>query len=422
MSILARAATNVREVRGADPLLPWGDSTPPTLASLGSPAAGTTVTEKSALQVAAVYGSVSLLADAVATLPLKQYRGKGSNKKEIDPSPVVEDPYAEITQQDWLTQTMFSEELRGNFYGRVIDRDKNLYPTQIKPIHPDDARVTRARSGPTKGQPEYRFEGELVSIDDVFHIRSNSVAGSLVGLNPIEVCRNSIGLARAADLAAGTWFSNSSMPAGALEVEGALNEEETLQLARQWMMVHQGIGQMNMPAVLTEGTKFNPIAVNPKDMQFLESRQFTAAEISGLIYRVPPHMLGIVDRTTSWGMGIQQQELGFVRNTLLAKVKRIEVAFNRILPKGQHVKFDLRHRLEGDTLQRLQGYMLERTMALRTINEQRVAEGWPPLDVVLYPWADDPMAPLNSAQNGSLAVHIGGSGDGQQAPVGANNP
>jgi HK97 family phage portal protein len=411
-----------RERRGADPTAPWGNSTPPTNGMLSSPVAGTVVTEKSALQVAAVYGSVSLLADAVATLPVRQYRGSADRKKEVDLSPVVEQPFCEITQQDWLTQGMFSLKLRGNIYGEVIERDADLFPLQIKLIHPDNVRVDRVRSGPQKGQLEYRFDGKPVRLDDVFHIRGPSVPGAPTGLNPIEVCRNSFGLARAGDLAAGSWFANASMPAGALEVQGALGDDEILALARQWMATHQGIGQMNMPAVLTEGTKFNPIAVTPKDSQWIESRGFTASEISGLIFRVPPHMLGIVDRTTSWGMGIQQQELGFVRNTLLTDIERFQEAFNRILPPNQWIRFDLRHRLQGDTLQRMQAYNYERMIGLRSVNEIRPDEDLPPLDTTKYPWADDPMAPLNSAHNGAGPAAGPPNADEQQPPPGSNAP
>lgn len=411
------------ERRNADPRAEWGNSTPPSNGMLGGQVAGVNISEKTALQVAAVFGSVALLADAVSTLPLNQYRGKGAKKKQIDPAPIVAQPFEEISLQDWLVQGVFSLKLRGNVYGHVISRDKLFYPTQIKPIHPDQVRVDRVRSGPAKGQLEYRFDNKVVPIDDVFHMRGFSMPGQIVGMNPIEVCRNSFGLAHAANLMAASWYQNSSIPAGTLEVEGTLSEEEVLQLARQFMMVHQGIGQANLPAVLTEGTKFNAISITPEDMQFLESRQFSSSEISGLIFRVPPHMLGIVDRTTSWGMGIQQQELGFVRNALLSDLVRFQSAFNQILPPNEWVRFDLRHRLQGDTLQRMQEYMLERTMGLRPVNQIRADEDWAPLDAEKYPWADDPMAPLNSAQNGSLAVHIGGSSDGQQAPpAGGNQP
>ena len=365
---------------------------------LGSPAAGVSVTESTALQLAAVWGSVGLLADAVSTLPLHQYRGKGLKAKQINPSPLIVQPYSELSLQDWLIEGMLSLGLRGNFYGHVISRDDLLFPTQIAPVHPDQVSVLRNKR---TGDIEYRFANDLIPTDDVFHVRWMSIPGSVTGLSPIEACKNTFGSARASDLYGNSFFANSALPSGTIEVDGDLDEDEALKLARAWNQAHQGINAAHLPAVLTGGARFNALSITPDDAQFLQTKQYTAGEISGLIYRIPPHMLGIVDRTTSWGTGIEQQELGFVRNTLGAWLKKWQAAFNRCVPEGQHVKFDLRDRLRGDTLQRMQAYQIERMIGLRSVNEMRPEEGWEPLDPTKYPQADDPFAPLASATSGA---------------------
>lgn len=297
MSILRTLEQRGVERRGANGALPWGDTTPPSNGMLGSPVAGTAVSEKTALQLAAVYGSVGVLADAVSTLPLGLLNSVGPVRKQLPPSPLITKPFSEISLIDWLTQFTISLALRGNFFGQIVERDPNLYPTQIKPVHPDDARVRRLPSGAV----EYRYFGRVVKPADVFHVRYLSSAGALAGLNPIEYLRNTFGLARAAELYGGSFFSNSAMPSGTIEVEGDLDEDETQALAASWRQMHQGIGQANLPAVLTGGATFKPITINPDDAQFLESRQFSQSEIAGMIFRIPPHMIGIVDRTTSWG-------------------------------------------------------------------------------------------------------------------------
>ena len=115
---------------------------------LGGAVAGTNVTEKTALQVAAVYGSVGVLSDAFATLPIQLYNTLDPARQRILPStPLLAQPYAEISLTDWLVQFITSLAVRGNFYGQIIARDQNLYPTQIKPVHPDHVRVRRSPSG-----------------------------------------------------------------------------------------------------------------------------------------------------------------------------------------------------------------------------------------------------------------------------------
>jgi HK97 family phage portal protein len=354
----------------------WGDSTPPTNGSLGGAAAGTIINEKTALQVAAVYGSVGVLSDAIATLPLELKSSTDpASRRALPPSPLLQQPYSEISRMDWLVQYTLSLAIRGNFYGHIISRDENLFPTQIKPVHPDQAKVRRLPSGSI----EYRFYGRAVPTSDVFHVRYMSVADSLVGLNPIEYLRNTLGLARAAEMYGGSFFANSALPGGVIEVEGDLDPDETLALAVAWKSMHQGIVQANLPAVLTGGAKFNAITITPDDAQFLQSREYSGSEISGRIFRVPPHMIGIVDRSTSWGRGIEQQELGFVRNTLGGYTRRLEESLTDLHPPGQYVRFNYNERLRGDKLQRYQAYSLGILGGWLCADDIRGEEDMPPV-------------------------------------------
>jgi HK97 family phage portal protein len=180
-----------------------------------------------------------------------------------------------------------------------------------------------------------------------------------------------------------------------------------------------------MPAVLTGGAAFKPISITPEDSQFLESRQYDASVICGQIFRVPPHMIGIVDRTTSWGVGIEQQELGFVRNTLMGYLARGERALTAIHPPGQFVKFDLSERLRGDRLQRFQAHSLGIAGGFMVPDEARALEDMPPLPGGVGQTA---LAPINSTSlkalvDQSVADHqqqqqvaAGRAGDQPQQP------
>lgn len=378
MSILRTLERRGLERRGADGRLPWGDSTPVSNGMLGGAVAGTRVDEKTALQVTAVYGCVGLLAESVSSLPVdlmsSPHRRTG---RMLEPSPLIVDPYTEISVTDWWVQYTISLALRGNFYGQIIERDRNLYATQIKPIHPDHARVRRLPDGSI----EYRFNGKVVPRDNVFHVKLLSISEGLEGLNPIEYLRNILGLARAADLYGAGVFQNSAIPAGTLEVPADidLDSDEAKEMKEQWLQLQQGIGRAGLPAVLTGGTKFNPITMKLEDLQFLQSRQYDASVISGQIFRIPPHMIGIVDRTTSWGTGIEQQQIGYVRDTLMGYLIRGERALTALHPPGQFVKFDLSERLRGDRLQRYTAYNLGRLGGWLNADEIRAEEDMPPL-------------------------------------------
>jgi HK97 family phage portal protein len=385
--LFTRAASVTLERRTAE----WGDSTPPPPGG-GDASSGVTISEGTALQLAAVYGSLDVIANAVATLRIQQFSSDLPTKRRLPDGPLLTRPYAEISRIDWLVQYVMSMGLRGNFFGHIIERDAQMYPTQIKPVHPDHANVRRIRSGPRKGQPEYRFHGRVIPTDDVFHIRNLSVPGALVGLNPIAALRNTFGLARAQDLHGSSVFGNSALPLGAIEVEDDLDPADAVALARAWTAAHGGVNRAGLPAVLTGGAKFNAISISLEDLQFLESRAFSQSEISGMIFHVPPHMLGLVSKSTSWGTGIAQQEQGFVTNTLLGYLAPLEEELTAVGPQdGRINRFDVNKRLRGDKLQRYQAYGLG------------IAGGWLCADNVL---AEEDMPPLADGLGQTYLVPI----------------
>jgi len=334
------------------------------------------MSQTGALQVLAVYGSVGVIADALATLPWERWSTEDAAKrKKLPLTELLKKPYVEISRMDWLTQYAMSMCLRGNFYGDIVERDQDFNPSQIKPMAPDACSVRRN----AQGFPEYRFNGKVVPTDRVFHIRNLSLAGSVAGLNPIQYLRLAINKARMQDEYAAAYLTNSANPEGVLEVEDELDPDETVALARSWNAAHQGVGRAHLPAVLTGGMKFNPISVNPKDSQFLESMQYSASAISGMIFRVPPHMIGIVDRSTSWGTGIEQQERGFVTNTLGRYIGAMDEAMTEAAPGGNYVRLNLDERLRGDKLQRYQAYALGTAGGWLCADDVLAAEDMPPL-------------------------------------------
>ena len=55
--------------------------------------------------------------------------------------------------------------------------------------------------------------------------------------------------------------------------------------------------------------KYTQISINPSEAQFLETRKFQIDEIAR-IFRVPPHMIGDLDKSSF--SNIEQQLLEFV--------------------------------------------------------------------------------------------------------------
>lgn len=375
MSILRNLASAPAERRGADPLLPWGNSYIPQNWETGRVLAGVPMNDDAALSVSTVMTCVALIADAVATLPLEA-RKKTSDRsvKIIDPPPpLVGNPWPEGTIVDFLTQLMVSLLLRGNFYGQIVDRDSAGYATTIMPIHPD--RVIARRDERT-GQRIYRIAGVPVPTEDVLHIPAILTPQSFIGLSPVEYQRQSWAVAAAAAQYGGNFYANSANPSGALLVPGDLSEEETLELARAWKQAHQGIGNAQYPAVLTNGVTWQQVSVTPEQAQFLATRAYQRDEIISF-FRIPPHMVAVVDRTPVGTLSVEAMSMQFVANTLAPWLVRIEQYFGKLLRPSQTCKFDLSSRLRGDTLQRFQAYQIARNGGWLNVDEIRGKEEMP---------------------------------------------
>jgi phage portal protein BeeE len=108
------------------------------------------------------------------------------------------------------------------------------------------------------------------------------------------------------------------------------------------------------------------------------TRDFQRHEIASF-FRIPEHMLGFQDRTSSWGTGIEQMEIGFVINTLRPWLNRIETYMSNLLPPNQVCKFNLQGRLRGDTLQRYQAYTLGINGGWLCVDDVRELEDQPAL-------------------------------------------
>ena len=201
----------------------------------------------------------------------------------------------------------------------------------------------------------------------------------LVGYSPIAMAKNAIGLAIATEEYGSKFFANGAAPSGVLEHPGVLKDPSKIR--ESWQATFGGSGNANKVAVLEEGMKYTPISISPNEAQFLETRKFQIDEIAR-IFRVPPHMVGDLDRATF--SNIENMSLEFVKYTLDPWVSRIESALNRHLlqenEKGKYFfKFNVDGLLRGDYQSRMQGYAIGRQNGWMSANDIRLLEDLSPI-------------------------------------------
>jgi HK97 family phage portal protein len=102
-----------------------------------------------------------------------------------------------------------------------------------------------------------------------------------------------------------------------------------------------GLENAHRPAVLGSGFEAKPLTLPIEEAQLLETRKLRIEEIAR-IYGVPPFMIGQMEKTTSWGSGIETMGQGFVRFTLRQHLTKIEKEINRkfFRTSAKFVEFD----------------------------------------------------------------------------------
>jgi HK97 family phage portal protein len=397
MSLLRRAARRTPERRVYAPASSAGDpwAIPSNGSLAGYSTAGVPVTDDTAMQLIAVAACVRILSQTVAGLPLSAIRMQGDLRKALSPPPIVADPFggatttALLSRRAGFAQMMVSLLLRGNAYAVVTARDGLLRPTRLRLLHPDRVRCRFNKAG----EREYWVDRKWVDANDVVHLIGMAFPGSPTGMSVIAYARTSIGLGLAAEEFGAGFFGKGAHMTGIITVDGDLDVKRARGMKEAFEASHSGMENAHSVGILSGGAKWENVSVSPEDAQFLGTRAAQNMDMA-MLFGVPPHMIGQVDRTTSWGTGIEQQSLGFLRHTLAAWLGPFEDAWSMMLPRPQLAQFDTDDLLRTDTAGRWAYYMIARNIAGMTPDEIRAKENLPPLPDGL---GKDPFAPLNSA-------------------------
>ena len=351
----------------------------------GGTTSGKAVTERSAMQMTAVYSCVRILAEAIAGLPLHLYRYTDSGGKEkATDHPLYlllhDEPNPEMSSFVFRETLMTHLLLWGNAYAQIIRNGKGEVMA-LYPLMPNKMSVERDENGQlyytyTRSAEEAKTAetGRVILLPkDVLHIPGLGFDG-LVGYSPIAMAKNAIGLAIATEEYGAKFFANGAAPSGVLEHPGTIKDPQRVREA--WQSQFGGSSNSGKIAVLEEGMKYTPISISPEQAQFLETRKFQINEIAR-IFRVPPHMVGDLEKSSF--SNIEQQSLEFVKYTLDPWVVRWEQSIARSLlseneKKQYFVKFNLEGLLRGDYASRMNGYATARQNGWMSANDIRELE------------------------------------------------
>jgi len=364
---------------------------------------GVTINETNSLICGSVWACVSIIAQTIGSMPVhvtlrktgeKQYDHALAQLLTVAPNPYMTPA---VFKETWLANAL----LWGGGFA-VITKDTRGVPIGLHPVRSDTVRPYRVggvlfyevRNGSSVHQigQEYMLFLPGLTLDGISPI------------SPVQSGKQAIGVSVAMERYAAKAFGGANV--GGILSMPKMNDEAMESFVTSWKKKYVGIDNAFKVAVLPEPFKFTPTSMDPERGQMTAARQAQVLEIARF-WRVPPHLLGLMDAGSSYS-SIEQQNMSFYQNTIqpwCVKAEQ-EMQLKCLLERERselEIRFNLDSLLRASTQERYAAYMTGRQGGWLSINDIRRKENLPPIeggDAYLTPLN---MAPVNQQQTGAAA-------------------
>lgn len=331
-------------------------------------ASGINVTPELALTYSAFYAAVGIIAEDESTVPFPAYQKRGETRI---PRPdhninrlLNEHPNEKQTAQEWREWMTAVCAMRGEALSEIV-AGRSGFAESLEPMDPNR---TKKETLPNKAV-RYKVrdangQERALPADQVFRLPGR------MGLSVVTLARETLGAALAGDRFTSSMWKNGIRPRMGLKHPKTISKEAQERLLGSVDQDHGGFMNAGKTLLFEEGMEWVKIGLDPKDAQFMESRQFSVEEISRW-FRIPPHKLANLLRATF--SNIEHQGIEYVVDTMRPWCVRWEqaVQMQLILEPDIYVRHNLDALLRGDVLTRSQAFEIDRRIGARNANEIR---------------------------------------------------
>ena len=364
---------------------------------------GRQLPQKTSMKVSIVFACVRLISGAISQMPVHIFEKTDDGSREranhpveklfnLQPTPV----WSAATAWEYIVSSML---LHGDGFA-IILRNRAGEPEELLPISPVSTTVEK-RNGRLVYFTTVDNEPRGFDQDDILHFPGFGFNG-LRSMSVIQWgALNSIGLEMAMEQHSGEFFKSGSTQRVAVIKQGKWNVEQQDAFRKAWVKTYGGVENSKYPLVLDNSTDVKNLSVSSKDSQLLESREFQITDIARA-FGLPSFMVNQEQKSTSWGSGIGEIGLSFLRYTLGPHLNRFQQEINRklFLNDSKYAEFISANLMRLTLKDRNEAYRQavggSQGPGWMTVNEVRKLENLPPIADERF---NKPYDPNRASQN-----------------------
>lgn len=378
-------------------------------------ASRTAVTLDAALRVPAFSAAVNVIANTIASLPLDLYRRRANGAREDGTGSLLtllhDAPNEYLTSYQWLRGLLTDKLTHGRGMCWIERKDNG----SIVGFWPMDPAKTTIRQDGFRRWYEYRDGSTAPKVypaSDVIDLPFMLASDGVTARGPLFLARDALGLAIAVNEWSSRFFDGGGVPP--FMVKGNFQSPDAMKRAANDFAaaVKKAATEKRMALTVPAEVTIEKLGANPEQSQTVELHRFTIEQIAR-VFSLPPTFLQDLSHGTF--SNTEQQDLHFVKHTVLHHVRQIEQELNLKLfgptRRTQFVEFNMDGLQRGAFTARMEGWQKAINSGLVTPAEARRAENWPEIE------GSDRLF----MQSGTVPIDQAGGAD-PQANIGAGAP
>ena len=341
------------------------------------------------------YRCINLISDCVSRTPWLLYR-TGANRTKTE---ILEHPLLNLLAKPnplqggaaFMKSFVAYYVMVGNSYIDAVTPNGNASgkPNELWCYRPDRMQVIPGALGlPAAyvykvGGKEVRFDVDVIGRSRILHLATFNPTNDWYGMSPIEAAACEVDGLNEMNIWNLSLLRNSARPSGALIVKtdenngtGTLTKDQREFLNSEIREAYSGAARSGRPMLLEGGMDWKEMGINPKDMDFIQSKSSSSKDIA-LAFGVPGQMVGVEGSQTyaNW----KEARLALYEDTVLPLAELIRDALNTwLVPRyGLDLMLDVdKDKIEALTPARAEKWTQVSTAEFLTINEKREALGY----------------------------------------------